>query len=473
VTNVTNVTNIMNVMNVANAANVTNGEVFMSGSTPAHTHATRSAHGSGSEHGSEAGGRPPTRRYGLGFWLIGAVFATAMAFSTVPTPLYPLYQQRDGFSTFMVTIVFAVYAGGVLASLLLAGHVSDWFGRRKVLITALLLELVAAVMFLTRPSLPVLLVARVVTGLGVGMLTATATAHLQELHSTNRPKASARRFEVVSAGANMGGLALGPLISGFLAQYLGAPLRLPYFVFSALLLIAIAAVVATPETVKVSSNRPPYRPQRISAGHGDRAGYIAAVTAAFASFAVCGLFTSLAPAFISGTLHHPSRALAGSTVFAVFAAAALAQMFTSPLDAQRRWTIGLLAQAAGLVALAMSVHVTDIVTFIVAGIVAGAGAGVLFASAIGTVAAMAPPGKRGEILAGLFFIAYLGLAVPPIGVGIAIRSMSVAAAMTWFAGILLVLLAAVTVLGRRSGGTTGGRRSEDSGPRGTDVDGAR
>ena len=56
-----------------------------------------------------------------------------MAFSTVPSPLYSLYQQRDGFSTFTVTIVFAVYAVGVIISLLLAGHVSDWVGRKKVL----------------------------------------------------------------------------------------------------------------------------------------------------------------------------------------------------------------------------------------------------------------------------------------------------------------------------------------------------
>jgi hypothetical protein len=43
------------------------------------------------------------RRHGVGFWLIAFVFVTAMAFSTVPTPLYPLYQARGGFSTFTVT----------------------------------------------------------------------------------------------------------------------------------------------------------------------------------------------------------------------------------------------------------------------------------------------------------------------------------------------------------------------------------
>src|ERR1700749_3508657 len=85
-----------------------------------------------------------SRRHGAGFWLIAYAFLTAMAFTTVPAPLYSLYMARDGFSTFMVTVVFAVYAVGVVISLLLAGHVSDWAGRKNMLVAGLILELVAA-----------------------------------------------------------------------------------------------------------------------------------------------------------------------------------------------------------------------------------------------------------------------------------------------------------------------------------------
>ncbi|WP_033325173.1 MFS transporter [Streptomyces yerevanensis] len=400
-----------------------------------------------------AGKRHSARRHGAGFWLIASAFVTAMAFSTVPTPLYPLYQARDGFSTFTVTIVFAVYAVGVLASLLLTGHVSDWLGRRKVLITALTLELVAAALFLTEPSLPVLLVARLVTGLGVGMLTATATAHLHELHSAHRPGASSQRFEIVSTAANIGGLGFGPLVAGLLAEYLDAPLRLPYLVFGALLLISIAAVALTPETVEKQPVRPAYRPQRVSADHGDPAGYMAAAAAGFASFAVFGLFTSLAPGFVGQTLHHPSRALSGLTVFAVFGAAAAAQTLTSRLDAKVRRNLGLFSQAAGMAALAVGMQTASLPAFLVACIVAGSGAGVLFKSAVGTVVAMATPAKRGEALAGLFLVSYLGLALPAIGLGIATRYTAVTTAMTWFTGVLLALLTTAGALARRPGST--------------------
>jgi MFS family permease len=83
---------------------------------------------------------PPTgtavdgsRTYRIGFWFIAGAFALAMAFSAAPAPIYPLYETRDRFGPFTVTLVFAAYAVGVVLSLFLAGHVSDWLGRRRML----------------------------------------------------------------------------------------------------------------------------------------------------------------------------------------------------------------------------------------------------------------------------------------------------------------------------------------------------
>lgn len=66
------------------------------------------------------------RRHGAGFWFVACTFAVTMGFSAAPTPLYVLYQAKDRFGPFTVTLVFAAYAFGVIASLFLAGHVSDW-----------------------------------------------------------------------------------------------------------------------------------------------------------------------------------------------------------------------------------------------------------------------------------------------------------------------------------------------------------
>lgn len=392
------------------------------------------------------------RRHGAGFWLIAATLLVSMAFSAAPAPLYVLYERRDHFSAFIVTVVFAVYGVGVVASLLLAGHVSDWVGRKRVLIPAIGLEVLAAVLFLASADLPVLIVARLLNGLGVGMITATATAQLHELHARHRPDASPARFEMVSTAANIGGLGVGPLVSGFLAQYVTQPLRVPYIVFAALLVLSVVAVGLTPETVEERLERPAWRPQRISL-HGDRTRYLIAAGGAFAAFAVLGLFTSLAPGFVGGTLHHPSRLLAGLTVFLVFGAAAASQTATARMRPGPRAALGLAATAAGLVLVTVGMATAGLALFLIGGAIAGAGAGVLFKAGIGAVAAMAAPGARSEALAGLFLIAYLGLTIPVVGIGIAAEYLPTTTAMEWFAGLLLALLAAISVLalsGRRA-----------------------
>jgi predicted MFS family arabinose efflux permease len=373
-----------------------------------------------------------------GFWPVAFAFTVAMAFSTVPAPLYPLY----GYSTFTVTVVFAAYAVGVVASLVLAGHVSDQVGRRRILIPALGLELVAAVLFLSGTSLPVLIAARLITGLGVGMITATATAYLLELNGS-----SGARFEVVSTAANIGGLGLGTLVAGLLASFVDAPLRTPYIIFVFLLLAAIAAVALAPETVRPNVAYR-YRPQRVTTGRGPA--YLAAATGAFAAFSVFGFFTSVAPGFVAGTLHQPSRALAGLIVFAVFGGSAAAQTLTTGLTARRRTTLGLTAQAVGTITLVTGMHQASLTVFLIGGILAAAGAGVLFKASIGTVAALAAGKERGAALAGIFLIAYVALAVSALAIGIAARTTPVITVMTWFAAALLILLGAVAVLTRQS-----------------------
>ena len=111
------------------------------------------------------------------------------------------------------------------------------------------------------------------------MVTATATAHLHDLHSA-RPGASGQRFELVSTGANIGGLGVGALVAGVLAQWVIGPLRTPYLVFAVLLALAIAAVALTPETVQERLVRPSYRPQRIRWTTVTGPAYIAAAAGA-------------------------------------------------------------------------------------------------------------------------------------------------------------------------------------------------
>ncbi|GGM79451.1 MFS transporter [Dactylosporangium sucinum] len=384
----------------------------------------------------------PARRglsHEQGFWAIALAFAVSLAFTVVPTPLWAIYQRHDGYSTIAVTIAFAAYAVGVVTSLFLAGHVSDWLGRRRVLLPAVLLEAIAATLFLTSTSLGVVIVARVLSGLGIGMITATATAHLSELHAAARPAAGRARADLVSTVANLGGFAFGPIVAGLLAQYVDAPLRTPYLVFLALLLLAALAVALVPETVSALPRR--YRPQRVNVPAAARPRYFAAAAGAFASLSVLGLFTSLAPSFVAGTLHHPSRALAGLVASLVFASGAAAQVLLRRHPIRVQLMTGLSLMVLGLVTVTAGVWGTSLAVFLAGGIMAGGGAGALLKGAISTVVDLAPPAVRGEALAGLFLGGYLGLAVPVLGLGFATQLVSARVALLGFATAVILVIA--------------------------------
>src|SRR6266567_2475624 len=269
---------------------------------------------SGARHSNAvAPDREHGRSPGRGFWIAGYVFAVTMAFSTIPTPLYVLY---------------------------LAGHVSDWLGRRRMIVTALAVNMASGIVFLAWPTVPGLIAGRVISGISIGMLTATATVYLSELHAAARPGQPGRRAEVVATAANLGGLGLGALLAGLLAQYAGHGLQLPFLVSEALMLAGALALAAAPETVARPRPRPRYHPQRVSVPAADRPAFLAAVFATVAAFALLGLFTSLAPGFIAGTLGDRSHALAGLAAFVVFGAAALAQIALSRAATSRQLSIG-------------------------------------------------------------------------------------------------------------------------------------
>jgi MFS family permease len=398
--------------------------------------------------------RTDSTHHGFGFWAVALAFATAMAFTTVPTPLWSLYAQRDRFSSLTVTIVFGVYALAVALSLFLVGHLSDWYGRRRVLIPALAIEIVAGVVFAVWPSLPGLLLARVLSGLGVGAVTATATTWLAELRGADRGRA-----QTVATIANLGGLGLGGLISGALAQWAGDALLVPFLVLTAALLLASVALLAAPETHPRRSPRPRYRPQRLSVPARSRGRFVAAALGASIAFAVFGLSTSLAPSFLAGTLHQPSHALAGAVSFAVFAAAALAQTLTASRATEQllAWAIPALLAGLGLLTIAVWLPAPSFGLFLAGGVVAGAGSGLMFKGGIATVSDISAQEHRAEALAGLFLAAYLGLAGPVIGLGVLTQIASTRVSLLVFAGLLTSTILAATpwLLGR------GGRRRLD------------
>jgi MFS family permease len=385
-------------------------------------------------------------RHNAGFWAIAFAFLTVLAYNAVPAPLYGLYQQRDGFSSFMLTVIFAAYAIGVVISLFTVGHLSDWHGRRRLFVPSLIACMISAAVFLTWRTLPGLMVGRFIGGLGVGMVTATATAWIAELHRTARPDASLRRAQVISTAANLGGIGVGPLVAGFLAEWVRSPLTVPFVVALGAMGIALVCVLAAPETRAPVIPRPAWRAQRVAVPANAVSRYVAAGIGAGISFAVFGLFTSLAPAFLAGPLHHPSLALAGATAFAVFAAAVVSQTLITTQSPRPIIAWGIPVMVAGLAVLVVSVWLSapSLATFLIGGVITGAGAGALFKGVVAMVAMDAPADRRAEVLAGMFLAGYIGLSLPVVALGVMTQYLSPRLSLLIFTAVLTLGVVLVT-----------------------------
>ncbi|MET7613958.1 MFS transporter, partial [Streptomyces seoulensis] len=135
---------------------------------------------------TDSGEDPSRRRPRPGYLAAAGVFAVGMMGTTLPTPLYGLYRERIGFSELIVTVVFAVYAIGVIVALLLAGGASDVLGRRPVLVVALVLSALSAVCFLLEGGLPLLYLGRVLSGFSAGLFSGTGTAVVLDLAPPGR-----------------------------------------------------------------------------------------------------------------------------------------------------------------------------------------------------------------------------------------------------------------------------------------------
>ncbi|MFJ8310352.1 MULTISPECIES: MFS transporter [unclassified Streptomyces] len=373
--------------------------------------------------------------------LSGAVFAVCMAGTTLPTPLYSLYQEKFGFSELTVTVVYAVYAFGVIGVLLLAGNASDAVGRRPVLLWGLGFSAASAVCFLCAAGLDWLYAGRLLSGLSAGLFTGAATAYVMDL----APHGGASRATFVATAANMGGLGCGPLLAGVLAQYAGWPLYLPFAVHLTLVAGSVAVLLRLPETVREPRPLSTARPQRPGLPHEVRAVFVPAAIASFAGFALFGVFTSVSPAFLAQSLNVHNRAVSGLVVALAFFASTAGQLAVPRVGVDRSLPLGCAALLTGLALLAGALRWDLMPLMVLSAVVGGVGQGLSFRAALSAVAEASAADRRAAVISTLFVVAYAGISVPVIGVGVLTSLIGLEGAGLVFIACMAVLASAAAV----------------------------
>jgi MFS family permease len=334
--------------------------------------------------------------------------------TTLPTPLYIVYQAQWHFSAAVVTVTFAVYAAAVMATLLLAGRSSDEAGRKPVLAAALGASALSTVVFILAPDVGVLIAGRIVSGISAGLVTGTATAALTEL----APASGSRRASLAATAANMGGLGLGPLVAGLFAQYAPHPTTLVFEVYLGVLAAAALCLLLVPETVR-QRRRPAIRFAGLGFPAQGRGEFTAAAAAGFSAFALLGLFSALAPTFLGTVLHQGNHAVQGAVVFLLLAVGTVTQLLLSRFNSRRVVLAGLGVFLAALVLIVTALGRASLPLFLSGTVVGGVAVGAVFLGSLATANRLAPPERRGQAISAYFTACYSGLIIPVVGVGIA------------------------------------------------------
>lgn len=384
---------------------------------------------------------PPSTGRGRAIVATAFAFLVAMMGTTLPTPLYSIYSALLSFTPLTVTVLFAVYAIGVVGALMLFGRLSDDLGRRPVMMGSLALALLSAVLFLLPPSLPALVVARVVSGLAAGLMSGTGTAAILDLFPPERKAAAG----TLAVAVNTGGLALGTLAAGMLATLAPFPLVIPFVVHLVLCAVALLGLAAwAPRSNRRGSLR--VRAHRLHVPREIRPAFVRGVLAAGTGFAVTGVLTAVSAIFLARDLHLYSHALSGFVVFLAFAGMAVGQLIARGLRPGTSLVIGCLGLAAAAAALAGALALLALSFLLVAAIVLGVAAGLCLNAGIATTVEQVHPAHRGEVSSSFFAGLYAMLAVPAVGVGVLANLIGLREAGLAFSAVVGLLALAVAAL---------------------------
>jgi MFS family permease len=372
---------------------------------------------------------PPWRMWAAA-WIVTAVFIL----SNASTPLYVRWQAEIGFSSATLTIIFSAYILGLLLTLLVAGQLSDRFGRRLVLLPGLMVAILACLLFLSAHSVAMLVVARFLSGVAVGVAVSAGMASVVDLGGPERR----RQASLLASVSMVLGAGLGPLLAGGLAFTLAQPIA-PIFAIE-LAILASAALIAL------------LLPLKRGASHADNSWrlklpgvprinrpHIASGIAVFGPGITATSFVlSLGPSLLSRLLGVSNPLIAGGMACAMFLTATAVQFLIKGRSVRTILLAGAAATVLSMAGVALAVMTSNIALLIVAALLAGSGQGLGQLGGLTLIGLHVPADRRAEANAVLNIGGYIPAGLMPIATGVVIDRAGLSIGATGFAAMMAI-----------------------------------
>jgi len=385
---------------------------------------------------------------GAAFALAGVAAFLAFASNAAASPLYRVYQAQFGFSAVTLTLLFTVYVVVLLGTLLSLGSLSDYVGRRPLLLAGLATGAVACGLFLLAHGVGLLFAGRALQGLAAGLTTGAALAMLHDL----RPHGHAA--PLLSSLAPTGGQALGAVAATVLAQYALAPTRLIWWLLLGAFVASLLAVLAIQEP----GTRRPYAPAslrpRISVPRPARGAFATALPCLIGLWALGGFYLSLGPSLAAQLLHSRNLLWGGVLIFLLSGLGTATTAALAKVNPARVMLAGCLAVTVGAAVTFVAIETGTPWALFLGTAIAGLGFGPGFLGAYRSTVTVpgVSPGERAGLITAIYVVSFVATAVPAVigGITTALYGLHDTALVYSVAVGALTATAAVILLTRRA-----------------------
>ena len=367
-------------------------------------------------------------------------FASAMliaASSSAVTPLYHLYQASMQITPLWITIVFASYVASLLAAMLTVGGLSDYVGRRPVILAALLLNAAAMILFSEARDVGQLILARMVQGLCVGIGTTAMGAAILD---TNRARGPLLNSITAFLGMTAGSLGAAALIT-----FAPDPLHTVYEVLLGWTALMIVLLYVMPEsstrkTGALASLRPHVRvpPQ-------SRAILARLTPANVAAWALGGLYLSLMPTVVATAMGVATPWVGGVVVATLMLSGAIAIVTFRDWPARRLIVMSTSTLGLGVAVSMIGIEQQQVAALLAGTVIAGAGFGSTFSGTLRTLLPTAEPHQRAGLLSAFYLQSYLAFALPEVVAGLSVPRIGLSTT-AYIYGAVIILLAFISMV---------------------------
>ncbi|WP_322614278.1 MFS transporter [Pseudomonas sp. BIC9C] len=375
---------------------------------------------------------PGSRSNRASLWFLAVTLLSFLAASTAPTPLYHLYQEQMQFSAATLTLIFGVYALSLLAALLTVGSLSDYLGRKPVIFTAVILNILAMLLFIHADSVAWLISARVLQGFATGMATAVLSATLLDTDRQQGP--------LVNSVAPLLGMAVGALGCGVLAEFAPAPLHLTFWLLMALFALQAVYVWRLPESVSRQAGVWASLRPTLHVPVQARATLWRVLPLNTATWALGGFYASLAPSLVRTATGSTSNLIGGATVATLTVTGALMIYMLRNQAATKALHLGACSLPTGVVLILLGVHSASLPLFFLGTLVAGCGFGAGFLGALRSLVPLALPHERAGLMSAFYVLSYLAFCLPSLLAGNLTRTFGLVTTTDGY-GVVLIILA--------------------------------